>query len=44
MLNRSDIAHGLSFDGVVETAKWLETILDKEVPSMLAAAGGFPHK
>ena len=42
MLERSAVRHGLSFDGLVETAKWLETILGKNVPSMLAAAGGFP--
>jgi len=43
MLERSGVRHGLSFDGLVETAKWLETILGKNVPSMLAAAGGFPR-
>jgi len=42
MLQRSGVGHGLSIDGLIETAKWLETILDKKVPSMLAAAGGFP--
>lgn len=42
LLNRSGIAHGLDLDGLIDTAKWLETVLGKKVPSMLAAAGGFP--
>jgi len=42
MLNRSGIGHGLSFDGIVKTAKWLEPVLGKTVPSMLSSAGGFP--
>lgn len=42
MLNRSGIDHGLSFDGIVKTVKWLEPVLGKTVPSMLASAGGFP--
>ena len=42
MLNRSNIDHGLSFNNLIKTAKWLETILDKKVPSMLSAAGSFP--
>ena len=42
LLNRSGIEHGLELDGLIETAKWLETVLGAKVPSMLAAAGGFP--
>jgi len=42
LLNRSGIEHGLDLDALIETAKWLETVLGKQVPSMLAAAGGFP--
>ena len=42
LLNRSGVEHGLELDGLIETAKWLETVLGAKVPSMLAAAGGFP--
>lgn len=42
LLNRSGIKHGLDLDVLIDTAKRLETILGKKVPSMLAAAGGFP--
>jgi len=42
MLGRSGVDHGLSFDDLVDTTKWLEGVLDKRVPSMLSAAGGFP--
>ena len=42
LLNRSGIDHGLDLDGLIDTAKWLEIVLGKKVPSMLAAAGGFP--
>ena len=42
MLGRSGIEHGLDMEKIIPTAKWLETILDKDVPSMLAKAGHFP--
>ena len=42
MLGRSGVAHGLDLDKTIETAKWLETVLGKAVPSMVARAGGFP--
>ncbi len=42
LLNRSGIAHGLEIEKLIETAKWMETILGKKAPSMLAAAGNFP--
>lgn len=42
MLGRSGIQHGLDMDKIIPTAKWLETILGKTVPSMLAKAGHFP--
>ena len=44
LLNRSGIEHGLDLDALIGTAKWLETVLGKKVPSMLTAAGGFPAK
>ena len=43
LLDRSGFEHGLDFDKLVDTAKWLETVLNSKVPSMLAAAGGFPE-
>jgi len=42
LLNRSGIGHGLEMEKLIDTAKWLEPILGKKIPSMLAAAGGFP--
>ena len=42
LLNRSGIAHGLEIEKLIETARWMETVLGKKVPSMLAAAGNFP--
>ena len=42
LLNRSGIEHGLDLDALIGTAKWLETILGKQVPSMVTAAGNFP--
>ena len=42
LLNRSGIEHGLDLEALIDTAKWLETVLGKKVPSMLAAAGDFP--
>lgn len=42
MLGRSGVAHGLGVGALIETAKWLEGILGKPVPSALAAAGTFP--
>ena len=42
LLNRSGIEHGLDLEALIDTAKWLETVLSKKVPSMLAAAGDFP--
>lgn len=41
LLNRSGIEHGLDLEALIDTAKWLETVLSKKVPSMLAAAGDF---
>lgn len=43
LLNRSGIEHGLDLDALIKTAKSMETILGKKVPSMVAAAGGFPR-
>jgi hydroxymethylglutaryl-CoA lyase len=43
MLGRSGVSHGLDVAKLIDTAKWLETILEKPVPSALAAAGDFPQ-
>ena len=42
MLGRSGVEHGLDLHKTIEAARWLETVLGKGVPSMLAKAGGFP--
>ena len=42
MLDRMSIAHDADFDAVVDTAKWLEGVLHKPMPSSLSRAGGFP--
>ena len=42
LLNRSGIEHGLDLNALIGTAKWLETVLGKKVPSMVTAAGNFP--
>lgn len=42
MLGRSSIEHGLDMEKIIPTAQWLETILGKDVPSMLSKAGHFP--
>lgn len=42
LLDRSGVEHGTSLNTLIDTAKWLETVLAKSVPSMLAAAGVFP--
>ena len=42
LLNRSAIEHGLELEKLINTAKWIEPILGKKVPSMLSAAGDFP--
>ena len=42
MLERSGVATGLDLDAVIAAAHWLGTVMGKEMPSMLAKAGGFP--
>lgn len=42
MLSRMGIETGVDLDALIETAAWLETVLDKRVPSMLLRSGGFP--
>ncbi|MEM6710510.1 MAG: hydroxymethylglutaryl-CoA lyase [Pseudomonadota bacterium] len=42
MLNRAHVEHGVDLESTRATAAWLETVLDKAVPSMLLKAGDFP--
>lgn len=42
LLNKSGIEHGLDLGALIDTAKWLETVLGAKVPSMVTAAGNFP--
>ncbi|MEM8800396.1 MAG: hydroxymethylglutaryl-CoA lyase [Pseudomonadota bacterium] len=42
LLDESDISTGLVLDRLVSGAAWLETILGRPVPAMVAQAGGFP--
>lgn len=42
MLERAGFETGLDLDKLIETAKWLETVLGHGVSSSLAKAGGFP--
>ncbi|MDE2561138.1 MAG: hydroxymethylglutaryl-CoA lyase [Sphingomonadales bacterium] len=42
MLARSDVETGLDLDALISTAHWLAGVMGKEMPSMLARAGGFP--
>lgn len=41
MLNRSGIEHGVSLEGLIVAAEWLQGVLDKSVPSSLLRAGDF---
>ena len=42
MLNRSDVAHDLAMQPLLDGAAWLEPILGKQLPSMLTKAGDWP--
>ena len=44
MLHRAGFETGLDLDALIETAKWLETVLGHRVHSNLSRAGGFPPK
>ncbi len=43
LLDRSGIETGVDFDATIETSHWLGSVMGKQLPSMLARAGGFPH-
>ncbi len=42
MLERGGVDTGIDLDAIIATSAWLEGILEKDVPSMVAKAGGFP--
>jgi len=42
MLERADFATGLNLDSLIQTNQWLSTIMQKELPAMVAKSGGFP--
>ena len=42
MLNRSDVAHDLAMQPLLDGAAWREPILGKQLPSMLTKAGDWP--
>lgn len=42
MLARSGVAIGLDLEALIATTHWLGGVMDKDMPSMLARAGGFP--
>jgi hydroxymethylglutaryl-CoA lyase len=44
MLDRMRIAHGVALELLIDAAHWLEGVLGKPVPSMLARAGAFPPR
>jgi hydroxymethylglutaryl-CoA lyase len=42
LLDRSGIATGIELDAAIETARWLATEMEREVPGLLSRAGPFP--
>ena len=42
LLNRSGVETGVDFEALVATSHWLGGVMGKQLPSMLAKAGGFP--
>jgi hydroxymethylglutaryl-CoA lyase len=42
LLDRTGISTGVDLEPVMETARWLETVLGAAVPGQLAKAGAFP--
>lgn len=42
MLDRMGVVTGLDLAALIDTARWLENVLDKPVASALTRAGGFP--
>jgi hydroxymethylglutaryl-CoA lyase len=44
MLERGGFETGLDLARLIDTAKWLETVLGHKVSSALSKAGGFPKR
>jgi hydroxymethylglutaryl-CoA lyase len=42
LLDRSAVTTGVDFDALVSASHWLGGVMGKQLPSMLARAGGFP--
>ncbi len=42
LLARSGVETGLDLEALIATSHWLGGVMDKELPAMLARAGGFP--
>lgn len=42
MLARSGVATGLDLDRLIDAARWLQTVMGKQLPGMVGRAGGFP--
>ena len=42
MLDRMQVGHEASFDRLLTASRWLSGALDKELPSTVSRAGGFP--
>jgi hydroxymethylglutaryl-CoA lyase len=42
MLNRAGFSTGVNLNGLIETSRWLGTVIGRTLPSMVARAGGFP--
>jgi hydroxymethylglutaryl-CoA lyase len=42
MINRMGFETGISIEGIMETARWLEGPLETQMPSMVTRAGLFP--
>jgi hydroxymethylglutaryl-CoA lyase len=42
MLSRSGLETGVELSKIIETSRWLEQELGREVPAMLPKAGIFP--
>lgn len=42
LLDRSGVTTGVDFAALVETSHWLGGVMGRQLPSMLARAGGFP--
>ena len=42
MLERAGVSTGLDLDALIETNRWLTSVMDKDLPAMVGKAGGFP--